>query len=99
MAWWKRIEIKKPQIFAALSKEGVTQKFSLISISQKVFQTPLLFFISYAGTISGMGKEKKPSLRFSRSIFPTAHSTADLVSPKSKTLALIGVYQTSIICQ
>ena len=56
----------------------------LESISQKVFQTPLLFFILYAGTISGERKEKNPSLTLSRSIFPKAHSTADLISPKSK---------------
>lgn len=56
----------------------------LESISQKVFQTPLLFFILYAGTISGARKEKNPSLTLSRSIFPKAHSTADLISPKSK---------------
>jgi len=38
MAWWKRIEIKKPQRFAALSKEGVTQNISLISIYKKAFK-------------------------------------------------------------
>jgi transcription elongation factor Elf1 len=37
----------------------------------------------YAGTSSGERKEKNPSFRFSRSIFPKAHSTADLTSVKS----------------
>jgi len=40
-------------------------------------------FVLYAGTISGVRKEKIPSLRFSLSIFPKAHSTADLTSVKS----------------
>ena len=40
-------------------------------------------FVLYAVTISGARKEKKPSLALSRSIFPKAHSTADLISPKS----------------
>ena len=39
--------------------------------------------VLYAGTISGVRNEKNPSLRFSRSIFPNAHSTADLTSVKS----------------
>jgi len=37
----------------------------------------------YVGTISGVRKEKRPPLRFSRSILPKAHSTADLTSVKS----------------
>ena len=40
-------------------------------------------FVLYAGIISGVRKEKRPSFGFSRSIFPKAHSTADLTSVKS----------------
>ena len=75
--------IKKAANLSGFIKGGNHLKIIFNIYLSEGFSSILLFFIPYAGTISGMGKEKKPSLRFSRSIFPKAHSTADLTSPKS----------------